>query len=192
MPIGNKELLKLTVLTVIAIAGCESNERLAELAQHDLETQHAQNETIARQSTAVVAESQQLAVAAKDLVSQDAKARQELIQAQRELHGQLHEERSGVDRERAILDDERRAIASQRQRDPVIGVAIQGAALVLACLAPLLLAAYALQQLGQANREPPELAEILLTDLSDGHPKLVPWSSAPRLKQADDRSGDSR
>ena len=95
MPIGNKELLNLTVLTVIAITGCNSNERLAELAQHDLETQHAQNETIARQSSAVVAESHQLAVAAKDLVSQDAKARQELIAAQHDLHGQLHEERTG-------------------------------------------------------------------------------------------------
>ena len=79
MPIGNQELLNLTVLSMIAITGCSSNERLADLAQHELEIQHTQNETIARQSSAVVNESHQLAVAAKDLVSQDAQARQELI-----------------------------------------------------------------------------------------------------------------
>src|SRR5689334_22354393 len=108
MPIGNKELLNLTILSVIAITGCNRDERLANFVQRDLETQHAQNETIAQQSSAVVHESHQLAVAAKDLVSQDAKARQELIAAQHDLHGQLHEERSGVDRQRAVLDEERR------------------------------------------------------------------------------------
>jgi len=190
MPIGNKDLLNLTVLTVIAITGCDSNERLAELAQHDLETQHAQNETIARQSSAVVNESHQLAVAAKDLISHDAQAHQELIQAQHDLHGQLHEERSGIDREREVLENERRAIASQRQRDPVIGAAMQGAAVLLGCLAPLFLAGYALKQLGQVHREPAELAEILLTDLTESDPKLVPWSCAPRLPQAEAHSGD--
>ena len=190
MPIGNKDLLNLTVLSVIAITGCDSNERLAELAQHDLETQHAQNETIARQSSAVVNESHQLAVAAKELVSQDAKARQELIAAEHDLHGQLHEERTQVDRARAILDDERRAIASQRQRDPVIGAAIQGAAVLLGCLMPLLLAGYALKQLGQVHREPAELAEILLTDLTESDPILVPWSKTPRLPPADARSAE--
>ena len=121
----------------------------------------------------MVQESHQLAVAAKDLVAQDAKARQELIQAQRELHGQLHDERTGVDRQREALDDERRAIASQRQREPMIGAAIQGAALLLGCLTPLLLAAYALKQLGRVNREPAELGEILLTELTEGQPKLL-------------------
>ena len=191
MRIANRGLLILMALTWIAITGCNSNERLAELAQHDLETQHQQNETIARQSSAVVQESHQLAVAAKELVSQDAKARQELIQAQRDLHGQLHDERTGVDRQREALDDERRAIASQRQRDPVIGAAIQGAAVLLGCLAPLLLAAYALKQLGRINREPAELAEILLTELAEGQSKVLPWSNALRLPQADVPSGDS-
>ena len=48
--------------------------------------------------------------------------------------------------------------------------------MLLGCLMPLLLAAYALKQLGQVHREPAELAEILLTDLTESHPKLVPWS----------------
>ena len=81
MRIANSGLLILMALTWIAITGCSSDERLAELAQHDLETLHQQNETIARQSSTAVQESHQLACAAKDLVSQDAKARQELISA---------------------------------------------------------------------------------------------------------------
>ena len=76
MRIVPKSLLSLTALTWITIAGCETtDDRLAQLAQHDLETQHQQNETIARQSGAVVQESHELAVAAKQLVAQDAQAR---------------------------------------------------------------------------------------------------------------------
>ena len=80
MRIVPKSLLSLTVLTWITVTGCDTgDQRLAQLAQHELETQHQQNETIARQSGAVVQESHELAVAAKQLVSQDAIARQELI-----------------------------------------------------------------------------------------------------------------
>ena len=190
MRIVPKSLLSLTALTWITIAGCETtDDRLAQLAQHDLETQHQQNETIARQSGAVVQESHELAVAAKQLVAQDAQARQELIHAQHDLHGQLHEERTGVDRQRESLENERREIASQRQRDPILGAAIESAALLLGCLTPLLLAAYALRQVGRVNREPAELGEILLTELIDGQPKMLPWSSAPCLPPAVDRSG---
>ena len=64
--------------------------------------------------------------------------------------------------------------------------------MLLGCLAPLLLAGLcAKDNLGPVHREPAELAEILLTDLTESDPKLVPWSRAPRLPQADVPSGES-
>src|SRR5262245_41572820 len=111
------------------IAGCSpSDERLVELAQQSVETQRQQNQAMAQQSAAVVKESHELAIAAKELVTQDAKARQEIIAAGKD-----------IDRQREVLDAERRSIANQRYWEPVLGDAIQAAAALLACLAPLLL-----------------------------------------------------
>ena len=164
------------------IAGCNSSdERLAQFAQQSVQTQHQQNDTLARQSEAVVKESHELAAAAGQLVDRDAQARQELIQSQRQLHAELHDERSGVDRQRAALDDERRAMADQRQRDPVIAAAIERSGVLLACLSPLILAAYALVQMGRSHSHAPELEELLLAELTGDQPKLLSWPNAPRF-----------
>jgi hypothetical protein len=147
-----------------------------------MENQRQQNQLIANQSAAVVQESSHVAEGAKELVARDAQARQELILAQKQAHEQLHEERASVDRQREALDDERRDIASQRVRDPIVGAAIQGAIELLACLSPLLLAAYALRQLGRANSAPSELGELLSDELTSSQPTLLPpLTDKPRL-----------
>ena len=175
-------LLSLMMLGLL-ITGCNSSDDLSgQVALQSVHAQRQQNELVARQSAAVVQESGQVAEGAKELVARDAQARQELILAQKQAHEQLHEERASVDRQREVLDGERRGIAEQRVRDPIVGAAIQGAIELFACLSPLLLAAYALRQLGRASNAPVELGELLLAELTSSQPTLPSSSGdAPRL-----------
>lgn len=182
-----RNIIALLIISAILpmIAGCSSSdERLVEMAQQSVQAQHQQNDALARQSQAVVQESHELAKTAQELVIHDAQARQDLIASQRQLHGELHEERGGVDRQRELLDSERRAIADQRQRDPIIGAAVERTGMLLACLAPLALAAYTLVLMGRSHNQAPQLEELLMGELISDEPKLLPWLMAPqRLAQ---------
>ena len=65
------------VLLLTTIVGCgrSPDERLADFAQQTMSEQVRQNDRMADQSQAVVAESHQLAETAKELVEHDAEAR---------------------------------------------------------------------------------------------------------------------
>ena len=157
------------------IAGCNSSDD--QFALQSMANQRQQNELIANQSAAVTQESSHVAEGAKELVARDAQARQELIRAQTQAHEQQQEERASIDRQREALDGERRDIAETRVRDPIVGAAIQCAIELFACLSPLVLAAYALRQLGRANSTPVELGELLLNELASSQPTLLPHST---------------
>ena len=183
----NTITLLISSVILAMIAGCSSSdERLAQFAERSVETQRQQNDSIARQSEAVVRESHALATAAQQLVTQDAQARQDMIRGQQQLRDEFHEERSGVDRQRAALDDERRGIAEQRQRDPIVAAAIERVGVLMGCLTPLALAAYALVLMGRTRNQAPELEELLLRDLTTAEPLLLPWSSRPKLLDRDE------
>ena len=66
--------------------------------------------------------------------------------------GELHSERAGIGCQREEMEQERRNIAAQRHRDPVIARAIGAVGLTLACLLPLLLAAYVIHCAVGTNR----------------------------------------
>jgi uncharacterized protein YcfL len=92
--------LVMLVLAGIVLTGCSEDPRLVQMAQQSVETQRQQNEIIAKQSQAVVAESAKLAETAKVLVEQEAQARSEILAAQRELQTQatvIQNERRGTD-----------------------------------------------------------------------------------------------
>jgi uncharacterized protein YcfL len=79
-------------LVTTVLVGCDENERLARYAEQAMESQHKQNEIIAQQSEQVVKESHQLAETAKELVTMDAQARSEMVQAQHDLNEGIHTE----------------------------------------------------------------------------------------------------
>jgi hypothetical protein len=160
------------------------------VAERGAERQREQNELIARQSEAVIQENQWIAEAARELVAKDAEARQEMVRAQRELHGALQAERSGIDRQRAMLDQERREIAEQRHRDPVIAETIRSVGTLIVCLVPLLVAAYALSRMGQAQPEGEELAELLVRELAGENPTLLPSRRPPALGNRSEEPSD--
>ena len=177
------------LVTLAVLGGCSrSDQRLVEMANQSIATQHEQNDAMARQSESVLKESHELAVAAGQLVDRDAQARRDLIQADAQLHDAIHDERVSVDRQRAELDQERRTLAAERQRDPVIAMAILEAATLLACVAPLVLAAYALRQVGRTNSQSFELGELVLSELAAGDRRLLPWPEAQLLPPPNGRA----
>lgn len=156
----------LTVIVTVAIlalmtAGCNSDQRLAEMASRSMEIQAEQN--------AQTAEMQKdIAAGARQLVEADAAARQETLAMQRELQEQHAE--LGVQRD--SLEKDRRQIASQRYTHPLIASAITQVGLVLACLLPLVIC----WQLLKVRSEPVnehQIAEILLDDLVTSKPVLL-------------------
>ncbi|HZZ26897.1 MAG TPA: hypothetical protein VFE46_02725 [Pirellulales bacterium] len=71
------------------------------------------------------------------------------------------------------MEADRRDIADQRVRDPLVANALEAVGLVLACLAPLVICAYALKQAGSVPAEE-ELGTILVQELTSERPQLLP------------------
>jgi len=162
--------------------GCSSpagDQRLIDLSRDAIEQQQKQNDVIARQSERVVDETEKLTEAARDLVGQDAQARRELVEAQQVINNDLHSERARIDRQREDLEKDRRSLASARVRDPVIAESIQVVGILLACLCPLLLAAYLLRSLRSDTTDDQAVAELLVCELTADQPQLLPHATRP-------------
>ena len=166
------------VLLLANIAGCgrSPDERLADFAQQTMTEQIKQNDRMADQSQAVVEESHQLAEAAKELVQHDAEARRELIAAQTELTSQLNSQQSSVYAGHEQLEQDRREIADQRHRDPIVAAVIQNFGLVIACLLPLLVSVFVIQQMQSQEPDHAAVAELLTLELTSEQPRLLPGS----------------
>ena len=164
------------VLLLATIAGCgrSPDERLADFAQQTMTEQIKQNDRMADQSQAVVEESHQLAEAAKELVQHDAEARRELIAAQTELTSQLNSQQSSVYAGHEQLEQDRREIADQRHRDPIVAAVIQNFGLVIACLLPLLVSVFVIQQMQSQEPDHAAVVELLTLELTSEQPHLLP------------------
>jgi hypothetical protein len=174
--------MSLALLT-LGVAGCGNapDGRLAQFAQQSMAEQRQQNNRLADQSEAVVAESHQLAEAAKELVTRDAQARRELIAAQSEMTSQLNEQQSAFRTGHDRLEQDRREIAAQRHRDPIIAAVIQNCGLAIACLLPLLVAVLVIRQMQSQEPDHAAVAELLTLELTSDEPRLL---LKPRLRPA--------
>ena len=161
-------------MTLLLITGCADSrdERYRQLAQQALHEQSEQNKRLAEQS-------KQIAEASRRLVEGDAAARKDLLAAQKQLSSELHSERAGIDRQREELEQERRNIAARRHRDPVIAQAIGAVGLTLACLLPLLLAAYVIRAVNRDGDDSAALSELLVMEITAERPLLLPISPRP-------------
>jgi hypothetical protein len=100
----------------------------------------------------------------------------------------VHVERSSLNEQQEALEEDRRDIASQRVREPLIANALGAVGLILACLAPLLICVYALQQAGSTSPEQ-ELGTILVEELTAEEPQLLP-TLAPTLHRPEIGAAD--
>jgi hypothetical protein len=162
------------LIAQVLATGCGEtpDDRLSRMAEESVATQARQNERMAEQS-------QEVAEASKRLVASDAEARREMIVAQKELQQGLEDERASLDRQREDLEGERRDIAQQRRTDPIIAETIGAIGLILACLLPLLLAAYVLRTLGRSIEGDAAVSELLIEELASDRPRLLPPPPKP-------------
>jgi predicted PurR-regulated permease PerM len=145
-------ILRLLIpLAVALVAGCDNDDRFAQLASQTAET-------------------------AKRLVEADAKSRQELTALQRDLQA----EQTNIGRQRDQLESERRTIAGQRHRDPIIAAVLTDLGLVLACLVPLVVCLYLLRTDHCQPTANAELAELLTQEIVSETPVLLPPPSPDR------------
>ncbi len=156
-----------TALVVACVIGCSSSDdRYVELSQQSVARQAEQNRQMAQQS-------QQVAEATHELMQADARARAEMINAQRSLEEGLQAERAKLDGERDRLEQDRQVFAKAKEREPIVASAIFSAALLVAAILPLVLAIYLIRASG--GREPEQdLAELLMHELFSEQSMLLP------------------
>ena len=125
----------MTMTMLLMMGGCGSEDSAAKQELVDFAKQMVSEQQAVSRS--LLSQSEQLSVAAKELVASDAVARAELISANGELQAGIQAERHEVNRMRDELVSEQRAIASQRHRDPIVAAVIQHVGIALVCIMPL-------------------------------------------------------
>jgi hypothetical protein len=174
--------LVMAAVASMGAGGCEDdNARLAEYAKNSVDQQTRQNEQIARQNQEVTQQNRQVAEAAQKLVEADARARQEMVSAQKALQEGLHVERLTLDQQRQGLEDVREQLARERYWDPVIAEAIGGCGVLLACLLPLMICLYVLRTLQTGSGDEAVLNELLVSELTGERPQLLLPTAEHRL-----------
>ena len=134
-------------------SGCDGeNEQLAAMAQQSTYQQAQQNAAMAENSR-VVAEG------SKALIEAEKQSRQEMISLQQDLRGDQAE----LGRQRDALERERRLQAATERRESLLAPALVTFGLLLACVAPLIVAGFSL--VGLYIEPTREEGEALLTEL---------------------------
>ncbi len=166
--------IAIPVMTLALALGCSStDERLVELSKQSADRQAAQSQQMAQQG-------QQIASAAHDLVQWDAQARREMVEAQSTLQQGLQNERADLDQQHAALEHERQEIAATRNRDPIVAGAIVSAAVLLACVLPVLVCLFVIRLTSQRDPDD-DIAQLLVQELVADEPLLLPISRQPAL-----------
>jgi hypothetical protein len=173
---SNRFLIAVSLLTVFCL-GCVDNEnqRLAEMAERNLERQAQQNQQL-------IELQKQVAEGSRKLVEADSKSREEMVTLQREIQA----ERATIGQQRDLLEIERKELAQQRQRDPIIAAAITNIGLLLLCCLPLVLCWYVLRNRPE-QADDSLISEVLLQDMVANRPLLLPRLEAETKNKNDDR-----
>jgi hypothetical protein len=130
-------------LLIAMIGGCSSDD---EMLRQSVRRQAEQNTQMARHTQQIVETSR------------------ELVSLQQNLEEGVQTERKSLDRQHEEMEAERQVIAHQRHRDPLIAAAIVNASLLLACIAPLLLAFWVLRH--SWGQESSVVDELLIQELT--------------------------
>jgi hypothetical protein len=159
-----KKITPLAILiTNLLTIGCETDEqRLAKMAIESAERQARQSEQMAKAHSNLTAGAQQL-------VESAGRSQESLVTIQHSLEGQQAE----IGRQRDLLEQDRRVIASQHRTDPIVAGAIVQAALLVACLLPLIICWFALRR-PPATDADALVTEILIEEITSGQPRLLP------------------
>jgi hypothetical protein len=146
------------IVAVLAVAtGCGDGgqaERLAQMAEQSTFEQSAQNQRVTQAHA-------ELAEGSKRLVDADAQARRDLAQ----LQDKLRQDQADLGQQRDALESERKNIALERRQESAVGSSLLAFGILLACLAPLVLAGMAMAN-SQSTSTQDEEGEVLIEELS--------------------------
>lgn len=191
-----------TIALLMALIGCDKDERLAELGRESCRRQAEQNATIARQNEqtaelskdflksenearreliaaqeqlaqADAASREKLATVQKELIERDAQGREQLNALQQDVQAAARDERQAIGRQRDGLEAERQKLAEERKTAPVVAAAVTQLGLIFACLLPLLLCGYLIYVSRQPDDADAAVAELLVGDLIDRQSSLL-------------------
>lgn len=152
------------LIFLLLVTGCaDDSARIAGVAHHAIESQTQQNEELARLSGEVVASS-------RDLVAQDAIARNQILEAQQNLQGQ----QTDLGLQRDDLEQERRRLAAQRRFESLLAPIVSVLGNTFLCLLPVAVAGYALLLSQNSVPEMAAVGEILLNEMVAESPRLLP------------------
>jgi hypothetical protein len=144
----------------MSLAGCRDSidEQMLDFTQNAMDQQSQQ--------------ARQLAGATEKLIEADAVAREEIIDLQRTLverdetgRQQIVELQASLDQQRAALEEERRRLANERVRTPIVAMAVANAALMFACVLPLIVAIYALRIASRESFDVTAVNEVLIGEI---------------------------
>lgn len=182
----HKMIVRGLAVAIVVVAGCGDGgqaERLARMAEQSTMQQSAQNQRITQAHT-------ELAEGSKRLVDADAQARRELAQ----LQDHLREDQAELGVQRDALEMDRKSIALERRQESAVGSSLLAFGILLACLAPLVLAGISMA-ISHRTSTQDEVGEVIIqelsqtwqhesgeptTRLSSGRPHSVRLPSPPR------------
>jgi hypothetical protein len=167
---GTAVLRRLAVALVVVAAGCDDGpnaERLAKMAEHSTKEQAEQNKRVTKAHAS-------LTEGSKQLVEADANARRDLVR----LQDNLRQDQADIGLQRNSLETERKAIALERRQDSQTSSSLITLGILLACLAPLVLAGITLALLSRSSTQA-EVGEVLIEELG--------WALGQDAPEAPDR-----
>jgi hypothetical protein len=159
-----KTIAPLTIsMTTFLTSGCDTDDqRLAKLATDSAEQQARQSERMAEAHA-------NLTDGARQLVESAGRSQESLVTIQ---HG-LEKQQAEIGHQRDLLEKDRQVIAWQRHTDPIIASAIVQAAVLLACVLPLVLCWILLRRPATTDTDG-LLTEILIEENTADQPLLLP------------------
>lgn len=158
------------VALAVAIGGCDSDERVAQVATQAADRQAQQNTQMARVT-------HQTAEGARKLVEADAAARKEMVQ----VHRDLQTERATLGGEWNKLEAERQEIAQDRRTESMLVPAIQTVGAIVVAVLAIGFCLVLLFGLRKSDDADAQLGELLIHEMVAEQPRLFPPRDVPEL-----------
>ena len=158
--------LLLVTLAVVLLAGCyvsDHYKEAAKVAEKAADRQAEQNAEMAQLN-------REVAEGTKRMVAADAEARKKIISVHQEIQAERDDLNNGFDK----LEIERKEIAAQRRTESFVVPAVKLFGSTLIAIALLVFCTALIHGRRHDDAIEKELNELLITDLVNDHPQLLP------------------
>lgn len=173
-------MLKTMILLSLIVAGCDEDERVAEVATEAADRQAAQNQEIVRLN-------REVAEGTRRLVEADAEARRDIVEVHKDLQG----ERGDLNEQRNLLETERKEIAHQRRTQSMLVPVAQAVGGVLLAAVVIGFCWTLLFGLRRHDQSDAQLTELLVHDIVSERPIVLPAAAVrPALENVREEADD--